>query len=47
MAGGSRIAGPHRAGIDRQGGEIEAEQDEGRWSEQALTLSLQSEDEGL
>ena len=34
------------AGVDRQGGEIEAEQNEVRWSEQALTLALKPEGEG-
>ena len=41
-----RDRGAGRSGVDRQGGEIEAEQDEVRWSEQALTLALKPEGEG-
>ena len=41
-----RDRGAGRSGVDRQGGEIEAEQNEVRWSEQALTLALKPEGEG-
>ena len=41
-----RDRGAGRSGVDRQGGEIETEQNEVRWSEQALTLALKPEGEG-